>query len=60
MRDAIAAILGEFEPYTDSVTGEFICLDWEYIVSAVVFCICLWWVFCMIRTFLCGVMSRRW
>lgn len=60
MRDAIADILGEFTPWLDPDTGQLICLDWEYIVSAVVFCMCLWFVFCMIRTLLCGVMSRRW
>lgn len=60
MRDAIADILGEFQPVIDPNTGELICLDWEYLVSAVVFIVCLWFVFCMIRTFLCGVMNRRW
>ena len=60
MRDAIHDILGDFQPVIDSNTGEFICLDWEYIVSAAVFIICLWFCFCMIRTLLCGVMNRRW
>ena len=60
MRVALAGILGTFDPIWDPDTGEFICLDWEYLVSAAVFLLCLWFVFTMIRTFLCGVMNRRW
>ena len=33
MRDAIADILGEFQPVLDPNTGELICLDWEYLVA---------------------------
>lgn len=36
------------------------CIDWEYIAAATTFLICLWFTFSFIRTFLCGVMSRRW
>lgn len=57
MRDAIAAILGEYTPLAG---GGIAGIDYEYIVSAVVFCICLWFTFSFIRTFLCGVMNRRW
>lgn len=55
MRDALIDILGEYNPSGDYFGGA----DWEFIATAVVFCICLWFTFSFIRTFFCGIMNRR-
>ena len=56
MRDALAAILGEYTPTGNGIAN----VDYEYIFSGFVFCICLWFTFSFIRTLLCGVMNKRW
>ena len=56
IKNIIADIIGTYSP---SGTG-FAGADWEYIAAALTFLMCLWFTFCLIRTFLCGVMNRRW
>lgn len=60
MIDEIIDLFGQYQPITDSVTGEYICADYTYILAGVVFCIVLWFTLSFIKTFLCGVMNRRW
>lgn len=54
IKNILADIIGT---YDTSLTD---CIDWEYIAAAATFLICLWFTFSFIRTFLCGVMNRRW
>lgn len=56
MRDAIAVILGEYTPTGNGIAN----IDYEYIISGIVFCICLWFVFSFLKSIFCGIMSRRW
>lgn len=56
LKDVLADIIGSYN-YQGSGFGD---IDFEYIAAAAVFIICLWFTFSFIRTFLCGVMSRRW
>ena len=56
IKTIIADIIGTYTPTGTDIAG----MDWEYIAAAFTFLICLWFTFSFIRTFLCGVMSRRW
>lgn len=52
----LADILGTYSPSGSGIAE----MDWEYIASAAVFIVFLWFTFSFIRTFFCGVMNRRW
>ena len=56
IKNIIADIIGTYSPSGSGFSGA----DWEYIAAALTFLICLWFTFSFIRTFLCGVMNRRW
>ena len=56
IKNIIADIIGTYN-YTGSGFGN---IDFEYLAAAATFLICLWFTFSFIRTFLCGVMNRRW
>ena len=56
LKDVLADIIGSYN-YHGSGFGD---IDFEYLAASAVFIICLWFTFSFIRTFLCGVMSRRW
>lgn len=56
IKDLLQNIIGTYT-YNGSGFGD---IDFEYLAAATVFIICLWFTFSFIRTFLCGVMNRRW
>lgn len=56
LKDVLINVIGSYT-YNGSGIGD---IDFEWIAAAAVFIICLWFTFSFIRTFLCGVMSRRW
>ena len=56
MRQALIDIIGNYSPSGTDIAG----MDWEFIATAAVFLVCLWFTFSFIRTFFCGVMNRRW
>lgn len=56
IKNILTNIIGSYT-YVGSGFGD---IDFEYIAAACTFLICLWFTFSFIRTFLCGVMTRRW
>ena len=56
MRESLAAILGEYTPSGTGIAG----VDYEYIFAGIVFCICLYYTFSILKSIFCCLMSRRW
>ena len=55
-KDAIVAVLGNYSPSGTGIAG----VDFEFVAAAVMFGICLWFMFSFIRTFFCGLLNKRW
>ena len=56
IKDTIVQLIGSYSPGGDSISH----IDFEWIVAACAFLICLWYVFSLLRTFFCGIMNKRW
>lgn len=55
-KDAIISVIGTYTPSGSGISG----VDFEFIAAVVMFGICLWFTFSLLRTFFCGLLNKRW
>ena len=56
IKDMLADLIGTYVPLGTGFSG----IDFEYIFSGIIFCICLIYTFKFMYGFFCGLMNRRW